>query len=619
MRLTTFDGIYPKLDGQDLPPQAAVFAENCDLYGGRIDPFPALGGAIPVVDVYGNVYTGEAETLYKAGPVWVAFDKFTHVVPDVSKGGGEDGFLFTQNGKLWRSSSAWIASGKAPQELGISPPELPPQAALMVGAGTKEPTPALPCDIQMGSEDCNPDAAPPEIRSYLMTYVVGKQCDAAEQESAPSPPSEIVEARDGDTVVLVDPNIPPANATHRRWYRAVAGTEGKAIWLLVGESPINQAMYTDDVSSLALGRAMDTESHLPPPCDIEGVALMGNMDTVVWSGDQFWVSEPRMPHTYPPVWRRQLMFDIVTMRGVTQFSEGNTHYIGYAVTKGKPYFITGALPEEISAGEIQAWEPAMSAKGVTEVEGGIVYASRYGLILVAGNDVKRMLDPMTTDIEWNNFDPRNLHLHYWNGRLWGFGPLKSFVVPYSRYREDRRPMLTYVSLHPTAAFAAADTPLTLMVGGHAFEWGAGDGYMRATWRSRTFTTPGHWWPAAMKVVADFPLVPRKMKDASFEFTAWRVANPGKDPCQFFLKYPKYREFEGALLTAHKTVRVKLYSDGREILSRHIKSSRPFRTPRTRRGLDWEFEISTYVPVREVHLETTIQDLTQLGMGVGNSV
>ena len=62
----------------------------------------------------------------------------------------------------------------------------------------------------------------------------------------------------------------------------------------------------------------------------------------------------------------------------------------------------------------------------------------------------------------------------------------------------------------------------------------------------------------------------------------------------------------------------MYADGQLYYSREVSSNEPFRLPK-RRGIDWEFEVAGDLPVKEIHWETSIQDLVQLGLGVGNSV
>ena len=618
-RLTRFDGIAPKIDGQDLPPNAAVIAENCDLYGGRIDPLPALGDAGTVVGVDGQLLAGTVRTLHRAGGVWVGFPEDTFVVPDPSERAGEDSFLFVRDGRLWRSSARWVLDGEGPVLVGIAAPNCLPQAAVLVGGGTKLEFPALNCDaLQPQETDCAEGSDAPEPRAYVMTYVT-----ACFEESAPSLPSAVVDVLDGDAVILVDPGVPPDNAVARRWYRSITTSEGVATWLFVAETEIGTPAYVDDVPALALGEALPTEDHLPPPQCLAGVAVLGDATVVVWSSDQFWMSEPRLPHAYPPLWRKRVRFPILAIHGATSIVEGQETYLGYVVTTGTPYFLSGVGPENVAVREYSVWEPGASTHCAAVMEGGLVYASINGLIELNGPEVQSVLDPEVTDIEWQDFDPAGLRLAYYSARLWAFAPRVAFVLPGSRYRQDRGRYLATLTLRADAVFSAPDVPLTVAQSGdngvRLQQWGLGTGVQRSRWRSRVFTMPGQWWPAAAKVVADFPREPRLLLVARSALVRWEQRH-GKDRFDAFLAQldPDLRRFEPELRAIRPFVTFRLFAEGEEFFSRTVHTSEPFRLPK-RRAIDWQFEVGGNVSIKEVHYETSIQDLTQLGLGVGHSV
>lgn len=615
MRLTSFAGIAPKIDPQDTGPQQAVIAENCDLYGARIDPHPGLGLAGSVVNVLGQPMTGEIATLYRTQRVWVGFDRHTTVVPDPAERAGPGSFLYVEDGKLWRSSPAWVVAGRAPVQVGIQWPLAPPSAAVVNGTAMTFPAPACPTNPLPLNPACAPGSDAPEARAYILTYVT-----AHSEESGPSKPSAVVSVANGKAVALVDPNTPPPNAAFRRWYRSVSNADGKAVWLLAGETPIGQPGFVDNVHPLALGGPLETEDHLPPPNCLEGVAVLGDSSIAVWVGSQFWVSEPRLPHAFPPTWRKQVRFPIVHMQGVTDFLEGDETFLGYITTAGSPYYVAGAIPERMNVREYAAWEPAANPRAHTLCEGGLLYASLHGLVYLSGSTVESILSAENTDLEWQGFDPGRLHLHHWNGRVWGFSPMRSFVFPLSRYRKDRVPVLTTLTMTPDAAYAAPDTPLVVAFDGVTLhEWGGGTDRMSMRWRSRVFTMPGHWWPAAMKIVADFPREPRSLREGRIRYEAWQQEHGRHKDSVFFRTNPDLRELEPILKSSPPYIHIKLWADGTEYYSRRVTSSRPFRVPGNRRAIDWQFEVSGNVPVREVHLETSITDLTQLGLGVGNSV
>lgn len=613
-RLTAFAGLAPKIDSQDGAPAGASVAENCELYGGRIEPMPGWRNAGRVVGIDGELFEGEVRTLHKAGPVWVGFPEHTFVAPDPAERGGEGSFLFVQDGRLWRSSATWVMSKLGPEPVGIETPCESPQAAVLAGAGVAEHFPLSTCDAMPDPNDvsCAPGAHPPEARAYVFTYVT--DCD---EESAPSTPSEIVDVEPGDNVMLLDPGTPPANATRRRWYRSVSTTDGLATWLFVGESGINQPGFVDDVSPLALGDVLDTEGHLPPPPCLEGVALIGDATVVVWANNQFWLSEPRLPHAYPPLWRKELPHKILAMVGATAPIESAETWLGYAVTDGRPYLLTGVSPEDMVPREYEVWEPGASRHCVAVVDGGIVYASTQALIELRGPNAQSVLDPEVMDLQWQDFDPAGLRLAFWNAQLWGFSERAAFRLPGSHYREDRGRYLTTMTSRATAVFSAPDVPLTL-AGPKTFVRQVDPAKtQRFRWRTRVFTMPGQWWPAAAKVVADWPRESRELKAARQAYAVW-AGRFGGCLHEFLEARPEYARFEPELGSLRRSITVSLYADGQLYYSREVSSSEPFRLPK-RRGIDWQFEVAGDLPVKEIHWETSIQDLVQLGLGVGNSV
>lgn len=660
MRLTQFTGIVPKLDSQDGGPQGASVAENCELYGADIRPFMSPGGDFPIVDIDGKRVAFEVKTLHISDGVRIGFPEYTSIAPDPSERAGRESFLFVRDGQLWRSSGKWVVDGEGPELVGISHPKKAPLATVLVGKGTKREFPPITKDacftplpkpgtapepepapgegegnVRIGDDDViviepepvepsepeEPQTPPyncvhdaPEARSYLLTYVTN--CG---EESAPSVPSQIVDVRNGDSVALVDPNTPPPNALYRRWYRSVVGTDGRGIWLFVAETPIEQPGFIDDVHPLALGEAMQTESHQPPPDCLQGVATFGDATVVVWSNDLIWLSEPRLPHAFPRRTEMKLPFPIVRVVGIPQAPEGDATWSAYALTTGTPFLLQGQQNANVVVRDIGVWEPAVNPSAVTSIEGGCAYASRFGLIILSGGSVQSVLNMHTTDIEWQDFNPDAMTLQYWNGRLWGFSPTLSFVFAASKYRRDRPPELVTITLHPSSAYAAPDTWLTLAFGDTAQEWERGTEPMLARWRTRTFTMPGHWWPASMKVTTGEVQERRIVREARAALANWESQYGRSRLCAFLDTHPQYATLEAELSRRPRNVAVRIFSDGRLYYERPTVGDKPFRVPARRRGIDWQFEVVTTKVVRELHVDTSTQDLTQLGLGVSNSV
>ena len=186
------------------------------------------------------------------------------------------------DGKLYRQSESRILQKKPPIQVGITKPDCknPPRAEVMSQAGCKEEQIEQICPDNT-DENCNTDGYPPQLTAYKFTYV-----NKCEEESTDSMPSNYVEVMNGDAVRLTVDDTPPENAVKRRWYRAVADDDGNANWLYVGTTSVAENTFYDVTCPLSWGSMLQTENDAPPPECIKGVANIGNLRTIVWSGEE---------------------------------------------------------------------------------------------------------------------------------------------------------------------------------------------------------------------------------------------------------------------------------------------------------------------------------------------
>jgi hypothetical protein len=612
MRYINFRGIAPKLSAPRADTYAEV-AENVRL--SRRTLLPLTGpGTTPhtVVSPTGAALTpGDCLTLHRSDGVFFGWPRHVHIAPDPQNICGPESFLFADQGKLWRTSGSRVLCGLAPYPVGICAPTGAMTATILPGQGCTQSMPTLECvpgepagcDVRPGSGW--EDADVPEARVYVFTYLTEDG-----QESAPSPLSEVVDVHAGEGVVLMPADTPPAHAVARRWYRAVAGTDGQAVFLFVKEQPIATAIMLDDVCPLALGHVLDTWSHYPPEC-VEGVSAAGDLMTVIWAGKDMWLSEPKLPHAYLPKNRKTVRFEIVTcVESQGTPLEAAAHYQLVVLTQGLHYICAGATPDKFEIRELAYEHPAVSARAVCVAEGGVVFACPTGLAVIKGNALDLLIDEVITRREWPAFRPERMSIVFHRGELLTFSPDGGICLPYQPYANEQPNDLTTHTVPATACWTAPGQPLYLCNKTSLNEWGAGQP-LRLRWRSTPAVQSGRWHPASFKVVSDWPRRPTGWQDVGREYAQWRAQNCDVSDDHFFVARPDLRGHAGWLLGA-APVHLTVLRDGRVWFQRPVEDSGVKRTPRANKALQWAVEVSATVEVQEIHLQSSPTDLTQEG-------
>ena len=264
-----FGGEVPHVEPRTLEAHQAAFALNCDLRRGSLRP---LRGVRRVAEV-----SASARTIFKHDiDGWLVWDKDVSVVKsaviDVI-GEAPLGHLLITGDREYPTQR--FAGGET-YRLGIPRPETAPTVTVKAGAGigdvsvhgfiagsggdmpTKDSQLApvegqgvAVAPIVFSSIDGIPPSTEAEkisrSSSYCYTYVQSLQNGVYQQESAPSPPSELVDVKVGDGVVVGGfrlPSLPGLNVTHIRIYRTVAGNETGEFRFVV-EIPVSQAEYMD--------------------------------------------------------------------------------------------------------------------------------------------------------------------------------------------------------------------------------------------------------------------------------------------------------------------------------------------------------------------------------------
>ncbi|MEN2425929.1 hypothetical protein AA0N74_07805 [Chromobacterium vaccinii] len=464
---TGFKGIAPLVSELLLAPGKGTIARNFLARGGAMEP---LRQPVPLLD------TGRAGVrgLYRFGlslpdedKYWFTFDKPVNVVPGPIADNTERTYITGLD--VPRVTDFALATGNG----GASTKQLPVATYPLA-----VPTPIAPQALPGagGSGDI-------ETRFYVRTVVTPWG-----EESAPSPPSNVVELKQGQPVEVKLPALPsgarPIKA--QRLYRSATTSSGTRALLLVVELPVEQGSYTDQKLGTQLAEKLETAGFAPPPDDLRGLVALPGGVLAGFSGKEICFSEPWLPYAWPEKYRLTMNLQPIGL-GVI---EG-----GLAVlTTGKPVMIAGSEPDSMSPAAADFDQACLSASSIVSNGSGVIYASPDGLCYLGAGGSRVLTADTLNARQWQAYAPKTLRGYLFEGQYIGFYDGGGFIFDLSTG--------DFIPLSSTfpAGFVdeQRDSVYVAQADGKVLRFNSGD-YMAATWRSaplqRTMS------PALAKVIA----------------------------------------------------------------------------------------------------------------------
>lgn len=608
MRNTTFRGIRPKAMDDTLENNFASYASNCLLHNGAIRPLNAPRYEGQVVDTDGRALDIGIKKVHIAGDMVVGFKHDTFVAPDSLLRGGEDSFLFTKDGKLWRSSPLWIIDHQGAVEVGICPPNEPPTIA--VSGGKCSPSIVMDevsCVDQIITGTCQDNRL---TFAFAVTYV-----SACHEESAPSYPSQAIDIASGDEVIVIAHDTPPLNAVARRWYVSIA-IESTAQWFFVAETPIDQVVLQYCHGVWAFNEIMQSTDYNPPPTCLEGVSIVGDSTTVVWSGKDIWFSEPNQPHAYPMRYRQRIEDDIVAIIPLNLQSLGRgVPYANVILTRNRPYLMRGNLPESVEITRLNRVAPCLNPMGVLAYEGDVFFANDEGIFRVTEATVYDVTNEWFTKMEWSTImDATAISIGYYNDRIFAFGKDRDgLMIRYTRENNQYQFDAVYLTpVYEAVAVGKGGVMYVVDSQGKYYSWEQADDKLICRWRSKQFTHSGLSSPTSAKVIADTHDFTLGQGREAYSLMELEQADcrPFYDVDRFLYRHPEYLSAYSYLHA--QQIQFTLYADDKLAYRRIVKSQKPFRIKRNRRKIYWSYEVQTQTPIREIHAQTSFADLTNEG-------
>jgi len=379
IRLTGFGGESPRVIPRLLADNAAQAAFNV-----RLDD----GGLMPIRKAvqYASVSKAGAQTIYKHGEKWLAWDKVVHACEGAV---AQDRLYYTGDGSPKMRVNDTIYPLAVPR----------PQNPL----------------VKTLHQDNNPPASGEEDKRDVVTrhYVYTFVSDFGE-ESEPCSLGDSIEWRSGQTIKLSGfVNAPSGRAiTKQRIYRTQTGSSGTGLYF-IAERDVSSGQFIDDVPVDKFNEFIPSANWHEPPDDLSGLTSMPNGMMAAFRGKELYFCEPFRPHAWPENYVLTTDSEIVAL--------GSIGYALIVLTKGQPYLCQGAMPEAMQMVKLEANYPCINAQGVVDLGFSIVYPSHEGLVAVDGNgQVSLISTNMFNRDDWLELNPHTMIGSQHQGRYVAF-------------------------------------------------------------------------------------------------------------------------------------------------------------------------------------------------------
>lgn len=496
--LSHFGGIIPRLQDHALAPTQATIAHDVKLRNGRLEPWREI------LKVYDTVKG--AKTFYMYGCCLLSWP---------------DNITCTELAPDW---NRLYLTGRGGRGLEVSEVNGCQLDYFTGGVPAPDNAPTV-----SGSETCGVEV---DARAYVYTYV-----NKWGEESAPSPPSNIVRVADGDTVQISGIVTPPPEygIVEANIYRATTGfrpPDGKVQsplteYLYVTTVPIPAGSFSDSIQGQYLGAALETQYDRMPPEGMQGVTAIGDQIRLAgFRGNQIFLSEPFQPHNWPAKYDLTLDYNIVHLLALDQRL--------FVTTTSKPYIIdvsncdttkcTPVTSVDFELADIACEYPHAAIMTYH----GLFYTTQYGIVLLQPTGEWHIVTARWFgEDEWRKIKPHTIRMAYWEGFLFFATDIATFLLNINSrpYGDMEGAELVTLSDTPIDMLRTNTGQLLYLFEDSIWEWDAGERYRPYIWQSRPLTAGNDavgqnnlaagnparasmWWPTSVKLGgnADFILL-----------------------------------------------------------------------------------------------------------------
>jgi hypothetical protein len=379
IRIQNMGGIAPKVSARLLPLSAAQIAESTKLWSGEVHAF-RTGRPLP-----DPMPSAPVRTIFHISEAWLAWKTDVDVV-----------IGFTPNAPLGR---VYYTGDGAPKVID------------QVQAKNEAPTPtgAFPLGVQPPPHapicSTTTPGSPQEARTYIYTFVT-----LFNEESVPSPPSDVIIVQDGVAVhVDYSESNPPPNVDRVRIYRSNGGP-----FVFVKEAMQFVGFWDDAATNEEIegNEQLVSQYYYPAPANMQGLVGTPNGWLAGFFENKVYFSVPYQPHAWPPAYVKYFDYPIV---GLGVF--GTTVAV---FTTGPTYLVDGMDPENLSVDRVPDVYPCVSKRSIATGDRGVYYACATGLAFVGSGGVQLVSKDVLDEDDWKVWHPDTMHGTVFDGYYYGF-------------------------------------------------------------------------------------------------------------------------------------------------------------------------------------------------------
>lgn len=319
-----------------------------------------------------------------------------------------------------------------------------------------------------------------ETRAYVFTFV-----NIYGEEGPPSPPATVTTSPVVPVTVkaTLDSMAGYAPIKEIRVYRTPTGSTIADYFFSLSIPVLGQAgptfTVTDDVAAAMLAEELASTDYYPPPADLVGIMSLPNGILCGWRKNELWFSEMYKPWAWPPSYCKPLSHAIVG--GISQ---GGGAVI---TTVARPYLVSGVSPDSMTASKINVEQAGVSKWSIASADGGVVYASHDGLVVISGatGSLAKSEVFFTRDVWRKRYGPAlsTMVFSVWDGRLVVFSNTGAFVPFMIRLDEADGTMTDLPDLTAACAFISVVSDQFYFGNGSAiYQFNGGDD-QQAVWQS----------------------------------------------------------------------------------------------------------------------------------------
>jgi hypothetical protein len=575
LSLIGFSGEVPRLQPRQLADAAATHAQNVRLDSGGLWPIRKAKHT----HTFTGMTEGSIKSIYLHQSTWMAWTTHVSAAPGPI---ASDRLYITGDG------APKMRVGAVTYDLAVNPPAGALTAAL-VGSGT-------------GSA---------YSRLYVYTWVT----DFGE-ESEPSPVSNMVDWRAGQTVTLTGFAATPGgrNITKQRIYRSQTADGGSTDLYLIAERAATSASFTDSVPVDTIAEPIPSLDFNAPPPGLEGLISLPNGVMAAFDGKRVYFCEPWQPHAWPEKYVQTVDYDVV---GLGAFGANVL-----VCTTGQPYIIAGQHPESMAMEKLEIALPCMNAGGIVDMGQAVAYPSHEGLVTVSTAGPQIASEVLMTRENWLLMNPstfvagsrgREYFASYHYVDIYGFEQKGTLIIDLS----GATPFVKRANFHAQAMHSDIKTGALFFLDGiNVYEY---DARLQPNedmiWRSKPWVMNGDVNPFAVMQVDTVDTVSEDDELAFEEMRADLIAanesmlaagvNGGFNMAPF-----NHSAINGDDLNSIPEARycaVRLFADGKQVAI-VSKFNTPVRLPSGFKGRIWQMEVTGNTGISQILMAHSMHEL-----------